>query len=78
MNAPTDTATLQEPTDRAEIHGDGTVIVEYTKTEAALADLRARYKGVAFDVAIPDSLLFGLDAVAPEVGKVEVVEDHAG
>ena len=50
MNAPTDTATLQEPTDRAEIHGDGTVIVEYTKTEAALADLRARYKGVAFDL----------------------------
>ena len=35
-------------------------------------------KRVAFDVAIPDSLLFGLDAVAPEVGKVEVVEDHAG
>lgn len=50
MNAPTDTATLQEPTDRAEIHGGGTVIVEYTKTEAALADLRARYKGVAFDL----------------------------
>lgn len=35
-------------------------------------------KRVAFDVAIPDSLLFGLDAVAPEVGKVEEVEDHAG
>ena len=50
MNAPTDTATLQEPADRAEIHGDGTVIVEYTKTEAALADLRARYKGIAFDL----------------------------
>ena len=35
-------------------------------------------KRVAFDVAIPDSLLFGLDAVAPEVSKVEEVEDHAG
>ncbi len=35
-------------------------------------------KRVAFDVAIPNSLLFGLDAVAPEVGKVEEVEDHAG
>jgi hypothetical protein len=34
------------------------------------------YKRVAFDVAIPDSLLFGLDAVAPEVGRVEKVEDH--
>jgi hypothetical protein len=32
-------------------------------------------KRLAFDVAIPDSLLFGLDAVAPEVGKVEVVDD---
>ncbi len=35
-------------------------------------------KRLAFDVAIPDSLLFGLDAIAPEVGKVEQVEDHAG
>ena len=35
-------------------------------------------KRVAFDVAIPDSLLLGLDAVSPEVSKVEVVEDHAG
>jgi hypothetical protein len=35
-------------------------------------------KRVAFDVAIPDSLLYGLDAIAPEVGKVDVVEDHAG
>lgn len=34
-------------------------------------------KRLAFDVAIPDSLLFGLDAVSPEVGKVEVVDDHA-
>lgn len=35
-------------------------------------------KRLAFDVAIPDSLLLGLDAVAPEVGKVEEVDDHAG
>lgn len=34
-------------------------------------------KRIAFDVAIPDSLLFQLDAVAPEVSKVEVVDDHA-
>ncbi len=33
-------------------------------------------KRIAFDVAIPDSLLFGLDAVAPEVGKVEEVLSH--
>lgn len=31
---------------------------------------------VAFDVAIPDALLFCVDAVSPEVGKVEIVEDH--
>jgi len=35
-------------------------------------------KRLAFDVAIPDSLLFGIDAVSPEVSKPEVVEDHAG
>ena len=35
-------------------------------------------KRVAFDVTIPDSLMFGVDAVAPEVSKTEVVEDHAG
>lgn len=33
---------------------------------------------VAFDVAIPDSLLMGLDAVSPEVSTPEVVEDHDG
>lgn len=33
-------------------------------------------KRLAFDVAIPDSLLFGIDAVSPEVGKPEEVEDH--
>lgn len=31
---------------------------------------------VAFDVAIPDALVFSVDAVSPEVGKVEIVEDH--
>jgi len=36
------------------------------------------FKRVAFDVSIPDSLVFGLDAVAPEVSKIEEVEDHAG
>ena len=35
------------------------------------------FKRVAFDVAIPDSLLFGIDAVSPEVGKVDLVEDHS-
>lgn len=30
-------------------------------------------KRVAFDVTIPDSLLFGLDAVAPEVSHPEIV-----
>ena len=35
-------------------------------------------KRLAFDVAIPDALLLGVDAVSPEVGKVEEVEDHAG
>ena len=30
------------------------------------------FKRVAFDVAIPDSLMFGVDAVAPEVSKPEV------
>ena len=33
-------------------------------------------KRMAFDVAIPDSLLFGLDAVAPEVSRPELVVDH--
>jgi len=35
-------------------------------------------KRVAFDVTIPDSLVFGLDAVAPEVSRPAEVEDHAG
>jgi hypothetical protein len=34
------------------------------------------WKRVAFDVAIPDSLLFDLDAVAPEVSMPEEVEDN--
>lgn len=34
-------------------------------------------KRVAFDVAIPDSILFAVDAVSPEVGKVDLVEDHS-
>lgn len=33
-------------------------------------------KRLAFDVAIPDELIYRHDAVSPEVGKVEVVEDH--
>jgi hypothetical protein len=35
--------------DRAEINGD-TVVVQYSKTEAALSDLRGKYKGVAYDL----------------------------
>lgn len=31
---------------------------------------------VAFDVAIPDELLMGLDAVSPEVSQPELVESH--
>lgn len=38
-----------EVLDRAEISGSN-VIVEYSKTEAALADLRAKYAGVVFDL----------------------------
>ena len=38
-----------EVLDRAEISGTN-VIVEYNKTEAALADLRAKYSGVVFDL----------------------------
>jgi len=36
------------------------------------------WRRLAFDVAIPDNLLYEIDAVSPEVGRVEVVEDHAG
>lgn len=35
--------------DRAEISGDK-VVVEYSRTEAALADLRGKYQGVAYDL----------------------------
>lgn len=38
-----------EVLDRAEISGSN-VIVEYSKTEAALAELRAKYAGVVFDL----------------------------
>lgn len=31
------------------------------------------WRRVAFDVEIPDSVLYQIDAVSPEVGKVEVV-----
>ena len=34
-------------------------------------------KRIAFDVAIPDSLLFGIDMVSPEVSKIDIVEEHA-
>ncbi len=34
-----------------------------------------RSKRVAFDVVIPDSLLFGVDAVSPEVSRVEEVSE---
>ena len=33
-------------------------------------------KRVAFDVTIPDEIVFGLDAVAPEVSRPEVIADH--
>ena len=35
-------------------------------------------KRMAFDVAIPDALLLGVDAVSPEVSRPEEVDDHAG
>jgi colicin import membrane protein len=38
----------QEVLDRAEIN-DGNVVVEYSRTEAALAELRQKYSGVVFD-----------------------------
>lgn len=38
-----------ELVDRAEINSDG-VLVQYTKTEAALADLRKKYHGATFDL----------------------------
>lgn len=38
-----------ELVDRAEINSDG-VLVQYTKTEAALADLRKKYQGATFDL----------------------------
>lgn len=38
-----------ELVDRAEING-GTVLVEYSRTEAALADLRAKYQGATYDL----------------------------
>ena len=34
-------------------------------------------KRFAFDVTIPDQLLYDIDAFAPEVSKVELVEDHS-
>lgn len=39
-----------EVLDRAEVSGTG-VIVEYNKTEAALAALRVKYSGIVFDMA---------------------------
>jgi len=33
-------------------------------------------KRLAFDVQIPDALLFEIDAISPEVGKLTVVDDH--
>ena len=41
--------TADEVVDRAEIK-DGAVLVEYSRTAAALADLQARYKGAEFDL----------------------------
>lgn len=45
--------TIESPTtelvDRAEIN-DGQVLVQYTKTEAALAQLRQKYQGATFDL----------------------------
>jgi len=32
-------------------------------------------KRIAFDVTIPDALIFGFDAIAPEVGNIEQVSD---
>jgi len=44
-----DATTEPDLIDRAEITG-GTVLVEYNRTEAALADLRARYAGAVYDL----------------------------
>lgn len=46
------TETIEQATelvDRAEIKG-GTVLVEYSRTEAALAELRAKYQGATYDL----------------------------
>ena len=32
------------------------------------------WRRLAFDVAIPDNLLYEIDAVSPEVGRVEEIE----
>lgn len=34
------------------------------------------WKRVAFDVQIPDKVLFDIDAVSPEVSAAELVADH--
>ena len=34
-------------------------------------------KRIAFDVTIPDELIFGLDAVVPEVSRPELVQHHS-
>jgi hypothetical protein len=36
------------------------------------------WRRLAFDVAIPDNLLYEIDAIAPEVSRPEVVEGHEG
>ena len=43
------TETASELVDRAEINA-GTVLVEYSRTEAALAELREKYSGATFDL----------------------------
>lgn len=43
------TETAAELVDRAEINA-GTVLVEYSRTEAALAELREKYSGATFDL----------------------------
>ena len=36
------------------------------------------WRRLAFDVAIPDNLLYEIDAISPEVGRPEEVESHEG
>jgi hypothetical protein len=50
MSETTAPEVADEVVDRAEI-SNGNVLVSYSRTEAAIAELKARYSGVRFDLA---------------------------